>query len=209
MDVDYRGSTGYGRQYRNALDKLWGIADVEDCIAAARHLCDRGDVDPQRLAIRGGSAGGYSVLCALAFHDIFAAGVSRYGIADLEALARDTHKFECRYLDRLVGPYPADRAAYIERSPIHHVEKLSCPMLILQGLLDAVVPPQQAEVMVDALKKQNLPYAYLAFPDEGHGFRNAASQIAAQEAELSFFGQIFGFNPADAADPQFQAVEVV
>ena len=209
VDVDYRGSTGYGRQYRNALDGLWGVADVEDCIAAARHLCAHGDVDPQRLAIRGGSAGGYSVLCALAFHDIFSAGVSRYGIADLEALARDTHKFECRYLDRLVGPYPAGRAVYIERSPINHVEKLSCPMLILQGLQDRVVPPQQAEVMVDALKKQNLPYAYLTFPDEGHGFRNAASQIVAQEAELSFFGQIFGFAPADAADPQFQAVEVV
>ena len=208
VDVDYRGSTGYGRKYRNALDRLWGVADVEDCIAAARHLCDRGDVDPQRLAIKGGSAGGYSVLCALAFHDIFAAGVSRYGIADLEALARDTHKFECRYLDRLVGPYPADRDTYIERSPINHVEKLSCPMLILQGLQDKVVPPQQAEAMVDALKKRNLPYAYLTFPEEGHGFRNAASQIAAQEAELSFFGQIFGFTPADAANPQFQAVEV-
>ena len=208
VDVDYRGSTGYGRKYRNALDGLWGVADVQDCIAAARHLCDRGDVDPQRLAIKGGSAGGYSVLCALTFHDIFAAGVSRYGIADLEALARDTHKFECRYLDRLVGPYPADRATYIERSPINHVEKLSCPMLILQGLQDKVVPPQQAEAMVDALKKRNLPYAYLTFPEEGHGFRNAASQIAAQEAELSFFGQIFGFTPADAADPQFQAVEV-
>ena len=209
VDVDYRGSTGYGRKYRNALDGLWGVADVEDCIAAARHLCDRGDVDPQRLAIKGGSAGGYSVLCALAFYDIFAAGVSRYGIADLEALARDTHKFECRYLDRLVGPYPADRATYTERSPINHVEKLSCPMLILQGLQDKVVPPQQAEAMVDALKKRNLPYAYLAFPEEGHGFRNAASQIAAQEAELSFFGKIFGFTPADAADSEFQAVEVV
>lgn len=208
VDVDYRGSTGYGRQYRNALDGLWGVADVEDCIAAARYLCDRGDVDPQRLAIKGGSAGGYSVLCALAFHDTFAAGVSRYGIADLEALARDTHKFECRYLDRLVGPYPADRATYIERSPINHVENLSCPMLILQGLQDKVVPPQQAEAMVDALKKRNLPYAYLTFLEEGHGFRNAASQIAAQEAELSFFGQIFGFTPADAANPQFQAVEV-
>ena len=203
VDVDYRGSTGYGRQYRNSLDQLWGIADVKDCIAAARYLCDRGDVDPQRLAIRGGSAGGYSVLCALTFHDIFAAGVSRYGIADLEALARDTHKFECRYLDRLVGPYPDDLSTYVERSPIHHVEKLSCPMLILQGLLDKVVPPQQAEVMVEALKKQNLPYAYLTFADEGHGFRNAASQIAAQEAELSFFGQIFGFDAADAADPEF------
>ena len=209
VDVDYRGSTGYGRKYRNALDGLWGVADVEDCIAAARHLCDRGDVDPQRLAIKGGSAGGYSVLCALAFYDIFAAGVSRYGIADLEALARDTHKFECRYLDRLVGPYPADRATYIERSPINHVEKLSCPMLILQGLQDKVVPPQQAEAMVDALKKRNLPYAYLTFPEEGHGFRNAASQIAAQEAELSFFGQIFDFTPADADDPEFHAAEVV
>ena len=208
VDVDYRGSTGYGRKYRNALDGLWGVADVEDCIAAARHLCDRGDVDPQRLAIKGGSAGGYSVLCALAFYDIFAAGVSRYGIADLEALARDTHKFECRYLDRLVGPYPADRATYLERSPINHVEELSCPMLILQGLQDKVVPPQQAEAMVDALKKRNLPYAYLTFAEEGHGFRNAASQIAAQEAELSFFGKIFGFTPADAADPEFQAVEV-
>lgn len=208
VDVDYRGSTGYGRRYRNALDKLWGVADVEDCIAAAQYLCGRGDVDPQRLAIRGGSAGGYSVLCALTFHDIFAAGVSRYGIADLEALARDTHKFECRYLDRLIGPYPDDRDTYIERSPIHHVEKLSCPMLILQGLQDKVVPPQQAKVMVDALKKQNLPYAYRTFADEGHGFRNASSQIAAQEAELSFFGQIFGFTPADATDSEFQEVTV-
>ena len=208
VDVDYRGSTGYGRRYRNALDKLWGVADVEDCIAAAQYLCGRGDVDPQRLAIRGGSAGGYSVLCALTFHDTFAAGVSRYGIADLEALARDTHKFECRYLDRLIGPYPDDRDTYIERSPIHHVEKLSCPMLILQGLQDKVVPPQQAKVMVDALKKQNLPYAYRTFADEGHGFRNASSQIAAQEAELSFFGQIFGFTPADATDGEFQEVTV-
>ncbi len=208
VDVNYRGSTGFGREYRNALRGLWGIADVADCVAAARYLCERGDVDPNRLAIIGGSAGGYSVLCALSFTDVFAAGVSRYGIADLEVLARDTHKFESRYLDSLVGPYPQRQDLYKQRSPIHHTKKLSCPMLILQGEQDKVVPPEQAELMVKALQKRKLPYAYLTFPDEGHGFRLARSQIKAREAELSFFGQIFGFVPADASDPNFAAVEI-
>lgn len=208
VDVNYRGSTGFGRQFRDDLKGLWGIADVADCVAAAEFLCQRGDVDPSRLAIIGGSAGGYSVLCALCFADVFSAGVSRYGIADLEVLARDTHKFECRYLDSLVGPYPQQQEVYRQRSPIHHTKQLSCPMLILQGEQDKVVPPEQAELMVAALKKRGLPYGYLTFADEGHGFRHARSQIRAREAELSFFGQIFGFAPADEADPDFEGVEI-
>ena len=209
VDVNYRGSTGFGRRYRDALKGSWGVADVQDCAAAASYLCERGDVDPDRLAIIGSSAGGYSVLCALSFTDVFAAGVSRYGIADLEVLAQDTHKFESRYLDSLVGPYPQTQELYRQRSPIHHTKGLSCPMLIMQGELDKVVPPAQAELMVKALAQQQLPYAYLTFPDEGHGFRNAHSQVRAREAELSFFGQIFGFVPADAAEPGFAHVEIV
>ena len=196
VDVDYRGSTGYGRTYRRALDGVWGLADVEDCVAAARFLADRGDVDGERLMIRGGSAGGFTVLAALAFHDMFAAGASRYGVADLEALATDTHKFESRYLDTLVGPYPAERERYSERSPIHHVDGFSVPMIVLQGSEDAIVPPNQAEMIVEALESRGVPVAYLLFEGEQHGFRSAENIVRALESELTFFGRVLGFEPA-------------
>ncbi len=196
VDVNYRGSTGYGRAYRRLLDGQWGVADVEDCVAAARTLVERGEVDGERLAIRGGSAGGYTTLCALTFHDLFAAGASYYGIADAELLAAETHKFESRYTDGLIAPYPEGREVYIERSPIHHLERLSCPVILFQGLDDRVVPPSQAETMVAALKERGLPHAYLAFEGEGHGFRKAETIARALEAELSFYGQVFGFTPA-------------
>ncbi len=201
VDVNYGGSTGYGRAYRERLRGNWGVVDTEDCIRAAEHLAAQGRVDGARLAIRGGSAGGYTTLCALTFHDVFAAGVSHYGVADAEALARDTHKFESRYLDSLIGPYPEERARYRERSPIHFAEQLSCPLLLLQGLEDAVVPPQQAEVMVEALRKRGLPYAYLAFEGEQHGFRRSENIVRAIEAELFFYGRVFGFEPADPIEP--------
>ena len=197
VDVDYRGSTGYGRSYRRALDGAWGVADVEDCVAAARFLADRGDADPHRLIIRGGSAGGFTVLAALALHDTFAAGASRYGIADLEALAADTHKFESRYLDRLVGPYPEARDVYVARSPIHHLDGFDAPMIVLQGDEDEIVPPAQAEMIVEALKAKGVPVAYLLFEGEQHGFRSADNIVAALEAELAFFGRVLGFTPAD------------
>lgn len=195
-DVDYGGSTGYGRPYRRLLDGRWGVVDVEDCVAAARHLAASGRVDPERLAIRGGSAGGYTTLCALTFHDTFKAGASYYGISDLAALARDTHKFESRYLERLVGPWPAAEATYRARSPIHHVDRLACPAIFLQGLDDKAVPPNQAELMVEALCAKGLPVAYLPFPGEGHGFRQAATIEAALEAERAFFCRVFGIEPA-------------
>jgi dipeptidyl aminopeptidase/acylaminoacyl peptidase len=205
VEVDYGGSTGYGREYRERLDGEWGIVDVADCLAAARYLAERGDVDPARLAISGGSAGGFTTLAALAFHDLFAAGVSYFGVADLEGLALDTHKFESRYLDGLVGPYPAARDVYRERSPIHAADKLSSPLLILQGLDDKVVPPAQAETLVEALQASGVPHAYLAFEGEGHGFRRADTIRRCLEAELSFYGQVFGFTPADEIEP----IEVV
>ena len=201
VDVDYRGSSGYGRAYRRALDGGWGITDVADCVAAARWLAGRGEADEDRLAIIGASAGGYAALQALIDYDVFAAGLIRYGVTDLEALARDTHKFEKHYMDRLVGPYPADRARYIERSPIHRVDRISCPMLVLQGDSDPVVPPEQAEALVSALEAKGLPYAYLLFEGEQHGFRGAEAITAAAAAELSFLGQIFGFEPAGDIDP--------
>ena len=197
VDVDYRGSTGYGRRYRRALDGAWGVADVEDCVAAARFLADRGAVDPQRLMIRGGSAGGFTVLAALAFHNTFAAGASRYGVADLEALAADTHKFESRYLDRLVGPYPEARDVYAARSPIHNLDGFDTPMIVLQGAEDEIVPPAQSETIVAALEAKGVPVAYLLFEGEQHGFRSADNIVAALEAELAFFGRILGFTPAD------------
>ena len=197
VDVDYRGSTGYGRRYRRALDGAWGVADVEDCVAAARFLADRGDADPERLMIRGGSAGGFTVLASLALHDVFAAGASRYGVADLEALAADTHKFESRYLDRLVGPYPEARDTYRARSPINHLDGFDAPMIVLQGDQDEIVPPAQSEMIVEALEAKGVPVAYLLFEGEQHGFRNADNIVAALEAELAFFGRILGFTPAD------------
>jgi dipeptidyl aminopeptidase/acylaminoacyl peptidase len=200
-DVDYRGSTGYGRPYRHRLRGGWGVLDVDDCVAVANHLVDAGRVDGGRLAIKGGSAGGFTVLAALTFHDVFTAGASRYGVADLAALAADTHKFESRYLDRLVGRWPEDEAVYRERSPIHHVDRLSTPILLLQGSEDAVVPPAQAHLMADALQSRGVPFALIEFPDEGHGFRRAATVVRALEAELSFFSDRFGFQPADELPP--------
>ncbi len=197
-DVNYGGSTGYGRAYRERLNGRWGEVDVEDCLNAARFLVADGKADENRLAITGGSAGGYTTLCALTFHDLFRAGASHYGISDLEALAKDTHKFESRYLDRLVGPYPEAAALYRARSPIHHVDRLSCPCIFFQGLEDAVVPPDQAELMVEALRNKGLPVAYLAFAGEQHGFRRAETIQTVLRAELTFYGRIFGFEPADA-----------
>ncbi len=201
VDVDYGGSTGYGREFRQALEGQWGVIDVDDCVAAARYLVDRGEVDPDRLAIEGGSAGGFTTLAALAFRDVFAAGISLFGVGDLESLARDTHKFESRYLDRLVGPYPAAAATYRERSPVHHLDEISCPVLVLQGLEDRVVPPSQAEAVVAALAANGVPHAYLAFEGEGHGFRGEVAIRRTLEARLSFLGAVFGFEPADDLEP--------
>lgn len=201
LDVNYGGSTGFGREYHQRLDGQWGVVDVADCINAARHAAREGWVDGQRSAIRGGSAGGYTVLAALTFHDFFRAGASHYGISDLETLAHDTHKFESRYLDGLVGPYPASQALYQARSPIHHLAGLSAPVIFFQGLEDQVVPPDQAERMVAALRDRGLPVAYLAFPGEQHGFRQADNIRRCLEAELYFYGRIFGFRPADPIDP--------
>ena len=201
VDVDYGGSTGYGRAYRQALDGQWGVVDVDDCSGAARYLVDRGDVDGDRLAIEGGSAGGYTALAALAFRDVFSAGISAYGLVDLEMLARDSHKFESRYMDGLVGPYPAMAERYRDRSPIHHLDSISVPVLVLQGLDDTVVPPAQAEALVDALAARGVPYAYLAFEGEGHGFRGEAAQRRTLEARLAFLGAVFGFVPADDLPP--------
>ena len=201
VDVDYGGSTGYGRTYRSALNGAWGVVDVDDCVAAARFLVQRGDVDADRLAISGGSAGGYTTLAALAFRDVFAAGISLFGVGDLETMARDTHKFESRYLDRLVGPYPAAAELYWQRSPVHFLDQIGCPVLVMQGLDDRVVPPSQAEAIVAALEANGIPHAYLAFEGEGHGFRGASAIRRSLEAELSFYGQVFGFVPADQLEP--------
>ena len=201
VDVDYGGSTGYGRSYRQLLNGNWGKVDVEDCVAAALFLADRGDVDAERLAIMGGSAGGFTTLAALAFTDVFRAGISLFGVGDIEALAKHTHKFESRYTDRLVGPLPEAAARYRERSPVYAFDRISCPVLVLQGLDDKVVLPAQAEQIVAALAENGIPYAYLAFEGEGHGFRGEKAQRRTLEAQLSFLGQVFGFEPADAIEP--------
>jgi dipeptidyl aminopeptidase/acylaminoacyl peptidase len=201
LDVNYGGSTGYGRDYRRLLAGRWGVVDVEDCTAGARWLAGQGLADPDRLAITGGSAGGYTTLCALTFDDVFAAGASHYGIGDLEALLHDTHKFESRYLDSLVGPWPAARETYEARSPIHHADRLDCPVIFFQGTEDKVVPPNQAEAMVAALRAKGIPVAYLSFEGEGHGFRRAENIRRALEAELYFYGRIFGFSPEGIAEP--------
>lgn len=201
VDVNYGGSTGYGRAYRERLNGKWGIVDVDDCINAARYLAGRGLADEQRLAIRGGSAGGYTTLAALTFHDLFKAGASYFGVSDLEALATDTHKFESRYLDRLVGPYPERRDLYIARSPIHFTDRLATPLILLQGLEDRVVPPSQAEKMFAAVKAKGAPVAYVPFAGEQHGFRKAENIKRALEAELYFYARVFGFEPADAIEP--------
>ena len=201
VDVNYGGSSGYGRDYRDRLKGTWGVLDVEDCVNAARHLVGLGEVDGARTAIRGGSAGGYTTLCALTFYDVFAAGASHYGISDLEAMARDTHKFESRYLDGLIGPYPEAADVYRERSPIHFSDRISAPVILLQGTEDEVVPPSQAEQMAGALAANGVPHAVLLFEGEQHGFRRAESIRRALEAELSFYGRVFGFEPADDLEP--------
>ncbi|MDE0041009.1 MAG: prolyl oligopeptidase family serine peptidase, partial [Candidatus Poribacteria bacterium] len=201
LDVNYGGSTGYGRAYRERLDGKWGIVDVDDCVSGVRYLIDRDEVDGRRVAINGGSAGGYTTLCALTFHDIFKAGASYYGISNLEALVTDTHKFESRYLDRLVGPYPDRRDLYLERSPIHFTNRVSCPVILFQGLEDKIVPPNQAEMMVAALREKGLPVAYVAFEGEQHGFRHAENIKRCLDAELYFYSRIFCFNLAEPVDP--------
>ena len=201
LDVNYGGSAGFGRAYRQRLDGQWGVVDVQDCIHGAQVLVQRGQVDGRRLIIRGGSAGGYTALSALAFHDAFACGASLYGIGDLETLATDTHKFEARYLDRLVGPYPAARELYRARSPIHHLDGLKCPLILLQGAQDQVVPPEQSRRMHAALKAKGVPVAYLEFEGEQHGFRDAKNIVRALEAEAYFYSRVFGFTLADALEP--------
>ncbi|TET97190.1 MAG: S9 family peptidase [Anaerolineales bacterium] len=192
-DVNYGGSTGYGRPYRDLLKGEWGIVDVEDCVNAALILAKGGKVDGERLLIRGGSAGGYVTLCALTFHEVFAAGASYYGVADAAILAQHTHKFEERYLDSLIGPYPEKEDLYRERSPIYHTDRLSSPVILLQGLEDEVVHPEQSEILAKALHEKGLPYAYLTFEGEQHGFRRAETIQKSLEAELYFYSRILGF----------------
>ena len=201
LDVDYGGSTGYGRDYRKRLEGQWGVVDLDDCVNGARGLAAEGLVDGERLGIRGGSASGYTTLCAVTFSETFRAGASYFGIGDLETFIAQTHKFESRYLDRLIGPYPERKDLYHDRSPLNFADQISCPVLILQGAEDRIVPPAQAEQIVDALWEKRLPHAYLLFPGEDHGFRSAEVVVRSFEAELSFYGQIFGFQPADAIEP--------
>ena len=201
VDVNYGGSTGYGRDYRERLNGQWGVVDVADCVNAARYLVKQGKVDGDRLAIRGGSAGGYTTFCALVFYDDFDAGVSLFGVADLETFVHITHKFEARYLDSMVGPYPEKIDLYKERSPVHFIDRISCPMLLLQGLEDEVVPPSQSEQMIEGFQQRGVPYAYIPFEGEQHGFRRAASIERATEAEFGFYARVFGFGPADALEP--------
>jgi dipeptidyl aminopeptidase/acylaminoacyl peptidase len=202
VDVNYRGSSGYGRQYRQRLAGQWGIVDVADMVGAVRELVAQDRADPHRLIVRGGSAGGYTALAALTFHPgVFNAGASYYGICDLEVLAHDTHKFESHYLDGLIGPYPEMRETYRARSPIHFVDRMSCPLILFQGLEDKVVPPNQSQMMADTLRARKLPVAYLAFEGEQHGFRRAETIVASLEAELYFYGAVFGFAPADNPQP--------
>jgi len=198
VDVNYGGSTGYGRAYRERLNGEWGVVDVEDCVNAARYLVERSQADGERLLIRGGSAGGYTTMCALTFTDEFAAGATYFGISDLERFETgDGHKFERMYNHTLIGPYPEDAELYRARSPIHFVEQISTPILVLQGADDEVVPPAQSELIVEALAEREIPHAYLLFEGEGHGFRKAESVIASLEAELSFYAQILGFEPGN------------
>jgi dipeptidyl aminopeptidase/acylaminoacyl peptidase len=204
LDVNYGGSSGFGRAYRDALKGQWGVVDVDDCVAGADYLVRQGLVDPARLVIRGGSAGGYTVLSALAFHDVFKAGASYYGVSDLAGLDADSHKFESHYTDYLIAPQPQAQALYLERSPIHHADKLKSPMIFFQGLDDKVVPPPQSEVMVDALRRAGVPVAYMTLEGEGHGFRKADSIVRTLEAELYFYLTVFGVTPP----PGLPAVDI-
>jgi len=201
LDVNYGGSSGYGRAYRMRLNGSWGIVDVDDCCNAVRWLVEQGRVDPQRMAIRGGSAGGYTALAALAFKDVFSAGASHYGVCDLEALATGTHKFESRYLDNLVGPYPQRKDLYMSRSPIHHLQNLATPLILFQGDEDQVVPPAQSRSMFEAVRARGIPVAYLLFAGEQHGFRKAENIQRSCEAELYFYSKIFKFELAGQIEP--------
>ena len=200
VDVNYGGQTGYGRAYRQRLNGQWGIVDVEDCIAA-RYLVNQGWVDGSRLAIRGGSAGGYTTLAPLIFHDLFTAGASHFGVSDIESLANETHKFESRYLHNMIGPYPEAVDLYRARSPIHFTAQINCPLILFQGLEDRVVPPNQAELMYKALKEKGLPVAYVPFAGEQHGFRQAENIKRALDGEFYFYSRIFNFKPADFIKP--------
>jgi dipeptidyl aminopeptidase/acylaminoacyl peptidase len=201
LDVNYGGSTGYGRGYRERLMGNWGVTDVDDCVNGAQYLAELGKVDKDRLAITGGSAGGYTTLCALTFRDIFSAGASHYGVSDLEALEVDTHKFESRYSHSLVAPYPERSDLYRQRSPIHFTDRLKVPVIFFQGLEDKIVPPNQAEMMVEALRAKKLPVAYIAFEGEQHGFRQAANIKRSLDGEFYFYARVFGFEPADEIEP--------
>lgn len=201
LDVNYGGSTGYGRQYRERLNKKWGIVDVDDCVNGARYLADRGEVDGQRLIITGGSAGGYTTLCALTFRNTFKAGASHFGISNAEAMAHDTHKYESQYLTGLLGPYPERKDIYFDRSPINFPERLSCPVIFFQGLEDKVVPPNQAEKMVEAIRAKGIPVSYVAFAGEQHGFRQAKHIKRALDGELYFYSRVFGFELAEPVEP--------
>lgn len=201
LDVNYGGSTGYGRAYRERLNGSWGIVDVDDCVNGAKFLASQAKADGNRLVIDGGSAGGYTTLCALTFRDVFKAGASHYGVSDLEALELDTHKFESKYSDGLIGPYPERRDLYTERSPLHFADRLSCPVIFFQGLEDKVVPPNQAEMMVEALRKKGVPVAYVAFAGEQHGFRRAENIKRSLDGELYFYSRVFGFALADKVEP--------
>jgi dipeptidyl aminopeptidase/acylaminoacyl peptidase len=201
LDVNYGGSTGYGRPYRQRLNDAWGIVDVDDHVNGARSLIECGLVDPERTAIRGWSASGYTTLATLAFRDLFRAGASHFGISDLETMTTDTHKFESRYLDGLIGPYPDRKDIYMERSPIHHLEGFTEPLILFQGSEDTVVPPDQAETMYEAMATRGLPVAMVVFAGEGHGFRRAENIQRALEGELDFYGQVFGFTPHGAIEP--------
>ncbi|MCL6452772.1 MAG: S9 family peptidase [Alicyclobacillus sp.] len=201
VDVNYGGSTGYGREYRERLKGNWGIVDVDDAANAALYLAKRGDVDGKRLCIAGGSAGGYTTLASLVFKDVYSAGASHFGLSELEVFAQETHKFESRYMDSLLGPYPEAKDVYYNRSPINFIDRLSCPVIFFQGLDDKIVPPNQAELMVDALRKKGLPVAYVAFEGEGHGFRMAKNIKRSLDGEFYFYSRVFGFAPADDIEP--------
>ena len=197
VDVNYRGSTGFGKVYRDSLKGKWGVYDMDDCISAAHFLADKGLVDRARLIIKGGSAGGYTTINALTFRDDFAVGATYYGIADLSVFIEDTHKFESKYLESLIGPYSENKNLYYERSAINYTDQLSCPMIIFQGSEDKIVPPSQAEMLSNALKKKFIPYSYILFEGEQHGFRKSGNIIKSQEAELFFYGKMLGFTPSD------------
>ena len=201
VDVNYGGSTGYGREYQQRLLGRWGVVDVQDCINAARYLVEEGGADPGRLLVSGGSAGGWTTLCALVFHDVFAAGASYFGVSDLEPFASHTHKFELKYIDDLVGPWPRAAEVWRARSPVRHAGLLSRPVILFQGLEDEVVPPSQSEIMVQALEANGIPYAYLTFEGEQHGFRKAENIARSLEAELYFYSRIVGFELAEPVEP--------